>query len=273
MISRLYPRTLALTLIPFLLSGCFVKFREGDVPAPRPSTVTTSQSIGVLVTGELLHKGHPFGSTPQLDDWSEWTLEAYRESGVFSEVTSSIDDSDVRAQVKITYDEEPYSFGQAFIGWLTAWLVPTKNLTRIQVEAEFIDSTGESHGSYEADETLTQWNHLFMIFVFPATNQFTIVKEAMMDLHLEILGQFGKDYQTRTHASLGDRPRRRVPVGDCHIARSRRSSQTQLGCLSPVGRRFRRALPGDTALSPRAARKSPPVGDRRFKSGFALEAR
>ena len=101
-----------------------------------------------------------------LERWRNDTARAYQESGLFSEVRQTTDDSDFRAEVRIL-DKGEYSPVMSFITGFTMFLIPCTATATMTVTTALKDRNGATLGSVEKSEGVTMWMELFLAFAMP----------------------------------------------------------------------------------------------------------
>ncbi len=189
------PKNLIVFLASFLLLSFFcgcASFRSGQ---PRqiskwpPEPTTRKKSISITVSGEasLNEKVQDVNAT-LIKTWSEQTVKAYRESGLFSDVKTGLTKSSLRAEVEII-DQGKANLGLAFLTGLTLYLVPSNATDEFVVKTTIKDQNGKTLGVFERTEAVTMWQQAFLIFAMPFNFPGTIVKDTIYDLNREIINQ------------------------------------------------------------------------------------
>jgi hypothetical protein len=184
------PQALALQLIGLsllvTLCGC-ATFRSGECEveswtAASPQR-TLDKSISVLVAGEASFNGKEAEVTSKiLNVWREQTVRAYRDSGLFTSVTSAPSGTDLRAEIKIE-DRGEGSLAMAFLTGLTLYLIPSKASDALTTTTVFRDQEGKELSRHSKSESIVLWQQLFMLFAMPANNPFSTTKDVIYDLN------------------------------------------------------------------------------------------
>ena len=114
--------------------------------------------------------------------WIEATIEAYRSSGLFSEVRRGISsETDLQAVVRV---RDAVQGSKAF-GYLSArtWLlVPSRERDRIRVRTIFRDRDGAVLGAFRSEETVTTWFQIFLLPLAPFLSRNRVVERVIRDL-------------------------------------------------------------------------------------------
>ena len=150
-------------------SGC-IMYREGHLPPITqwpPDVKQTKPTISLIVSGQSIVNDSA-KEVPQrfLERWRNDTARAYQESGLFSEVRQTTDDSDFRAEVRIL-DKGEYSPVMSFITGFTMFLIPSTATATMTVTTALKDRNGGTLGSFEKSESVTMWMELFLAFAMP----------------------------------------------------------------------------------------------------------
>lgn len=126
------------------LSGC-ASFRSGE-PLPPASWPISKEpgkySISLLVTGEAIVNNER-QDIPQhaIQMWQEAVAKAYKDSGLFSNVTIGAAETDLKAEIHIL-DHGEASIGMAFLSGLTLTLVPANARDEMVVTTTLKDKEG-----------------------------------------------------------------------------------------------------------------------------------
>ena len=150
-------------------SGC-IMYREGHLPPITqwpPDVKQTKPTISLIVSGQSIVNDSA-KEVPQrfLERWRNDTARAYQESGLFSEVRQTTDDSDFRAEIRIL-DKGEYSPVMSFITGFTMFLIPCTATATMTVTTALKDRNGATLGSFEKSEGVTMWMELFLAFAMP----------------------------------------------------------------------------------------------------------
>jgi hypothetical protein len=150
-------------------SGC-IMYREGQLPPIiqwPPDVKQTKPTISLTVTGQSILNDSA-KEVPQgfLERWRNDTVRAYQDSGLFSEVRQTTDDSDFRAEVRIL-DKGEYNPVMSFITGFTMFLIPSTANTTMTVTTVLKDRSGATLGLFQKSEGVTMWMELFLAFAMP----------------------------------------------------------------------------------------------------------
>lgn len=182
-------RRISLVLVVFLsvalLSGC-AAFRSGETKPSEPwpkSKGPGKQSISLLISGES-YIGDMRQDIPQqmIEAWQTAAANAYKESGLFSEVTIGAADTDLRAEIHFL-DQGEANTGMAFLSGLTLTLIPAAGKTEFTVKTTLRDKEGQELGAFEKKETLSFWIQLFLVFVMPFNSPGSVGYDVLYDLN------------------------------------------------------------------------------------------
>lgn len=187
--------TVSMAICAALLSTACAAFRGGELGEVGPLTpsVGNKRSVSVVLTGSLNFNGNTQDANAQLvKAWTDAAVKAYDTSGLFSKVTTGIGDSDVRAEI-FMLDEAKASIPLAFITGLTLYTIPSSATDTLATKTVFKDRTGRVLGTYEKRESVTQWQHLFMIPLLPFKAPVAVVPGVLRDIHTATLAAAQKD--------------------------------------------------------------------------------
>ena len=168
-----------------ILQGCamFSAGKLGPVPPWPAAGGGPSRSVSVVVAVDSAVNGKATDAQPAyIDVCREQTLRAYRDSGLFSQVSSGSAVADRRAEVRIS-DRGEVSTVMAFITGLTLFLVPSSASVELTVSLTVKDQNGRSVGTFVKSEDLTMWQHLTMLFVMPFNSPRSVQDETLYDLN------------------------------------------------------------------------------------------
>ncbi|MBX3306208.1 MAG: hypothetical protein KF751_09130 [Nitrospira sp.] len=173
------------------LSGC-ASFRSGGTPPPASWPISKEpgkQSISLLVTGEAVvnneRQDAPQGA---IQRWQEAVEKAYKDSGLFSNVTIGAAETDLKAEIHIL-DRGEVSKGMAFLSGLTLTLVPANARDEMVVTTALRGKEGQELGTYNEKETMSTWIQFFLIFIMPFNWPNTVGTEMLYDLNRAIIDQ------------------------------------------------------------------------------------
>lgn len=147
----------------------------------------------------------------RLGSWRTQAGKAYEESGLFSAVKYSSEESaDLRADVEIVHRQE-FNETLAFITGLTFGLssivIPQKYSDTFTIATTFKDKEGRVLASFTESETVSTWAQLFLVFAMPfRDSQNATLDAANYDLHRSILERVHqKRLLTATATTQADR--------------------------------------------------------------------
>ena len=172
------------------LAGC-AGFRQGKVSVTSwPLTATRKPSIGLTVTLENSLNGKPIdaGAATLLEKASVQIQELYYESGLFSEVRRTTEDTDLVAIIRIKRSEDG-SLAMAFLTGLTLYVLPSSADITWNVRTEFRDRDGKTLGTIEKTEVVTLWQQLFLFPVMFVKFPIPVIWGAFDDVHRATLVQ------------------------------------------------------------------------------------
>jgi len=187
---------IALLSIGLCTTGC-IAFRSGDL-APvsiKASSLDPKPSIAVTVTG----KWREMQPTPQPLTWSELqrstevVLEAYRESGLFSEVRAGFFEADLRATVELHRVSEPNPF--FIFAIMTLTVIPAYASGDYDMKTTFLNRDLEEIESIERREGVSQWIGLLLAPLAPFWGTGGVYQETVEDLVRSTLAGAGSVLQ------------------------------------------------------------------------------
>jgi hypothetical protein len=185
MTSRRCSFALVVVLSVSSFSGCAAfRSEETQPPASWPmSKGPGKQSISLLVTGEGIVNGAR-RDTPQrmLEIWQEAAANAYKDSGLFSEVKIGAAETDLRAEIHVL-DRGEANLGLAFLSGFTMTLIPSKTEDEMTIKTTLKNKEGQELGTYEKKETISMWIQFFLIFIMPFNWPNTVTTEMLYDLN------------------------------------------------------------------------------------------
>jgi hypothetical protein len=180
---------------PFLQSGC-AAFRTGQLEEIRSWPLlpnTDKKSIAVLVNGKvILGDALKEASQAVMKHWTEYTIKAYRESGLFSSVTAvspgetDSQGADLRAEVDVLEkgrDSEVVSFIWGFISGYTMTIIPANARGDYILETVIKDRNGQTLGSIKKSEGVSFWIQLFLVFLMPTHWPPTVIEQTIVDIN------------------------------------------------------------------------------------------
>ena len=176
---------LCLAVATTIGSGC-ASFRAGLL-APTtdwpPPAAAKKKSISVAVSGTAVISGKATDAPQQMIDlWRQRTWAAYEESGLFSDVRTGLEATDLRAEIRIEDRGDP-NIALAVLCGLTMTLIPVKASDELTMRTVYKDAEGNTLASIEKAETVNTWIQMFLVFVMPAKFPSGVVKGVLTDLN------------------------------------------------------------------------------------------
>jgi len=185
-------RTVALLLALLTTSGC-IAYRSGPLPKGgglKAASEPSEMSIAVLVRVTRTVNGEEREMPDRLrEGWIRATLDAYRESGLFSEVRrGSSADADVQASVRIE-DDVVGSPAFSYLSAMTWLLLPSRSRDQITVMTTYRRREGEILAQLRSKETVTTWFQAFLLPATPFALRDRVVERTIEDLSRATLGR------------------------------------------------------------------------------------
>lgn len=165
---RLFAGLAALAAIPALLSGCMAFPSNAHPEFEGYPSIQGRQIVGALDLEYVQTvNGYP---TDALElDARDFVLrtavEEFHRAGYFARVSSEPALADLNVKIRFS-NEGTYNHVLRLITGATLFLVPNRSTDRFVVEAEATDSSGRSLGVYRLEDSVVQWQSLFLL---PAT--------------------------------------------------------------------------------------------------------
>ena len=192
------PLLIMLALLAIGFGGCASYRNNEHIPVltwPLQNTAQ-KQSINLFVTARswINQKEVPADTVQsfRIGTWRTQASKAYEESGLFSNVKYSSEEStDLRADVEIVHRQE-FNETLAFITGLTFGLssivIPQKHSDTFMIATTFKDKEGRVLASFTRSETVNTWVQLFLVFAMPFRDSQSVTLEAAhYDLHRSVL--------------------------------------------------------------------------------------
>jgi hypothetical protein len=165
--KKLFTALLATSLLT--LTGC-ISYTSGKLaevqPWPPAASAAAKPTVYLKVEGEYLYNDEPRAGGFNQAGLEQLILKQYQDSGLFSRVTTSQQESDLYVRVQVRNHEQASS-AAAFITGLTLFIIPGTASNELNMQTEFMDGSGELVGSVEKQETITTWMQLLLIFALP----------------------------------------------------------------------------------------------------------
>jgi hypothetical protein len=191
MISRRVVFVLVVWMSLSSLNGC-AGFRSGETQPPASWPMSKGpgkQSISLLVTGEELVNGMRHDvSQRTIQHWQDAATNAYKESGLFSDVQTDPAETDLRAEINVLRRED-FSEAGARVSGSTLTLVPARAECEFAVKTTLKNKEGQDLGTFEKKETFSMWIQFFLIFIMPFNWPWTIDTGILYDLHRATISQ------------------------------------------------------------------------------------
>lgn len=180
-------RTALAALVALLLPACasFQGDRLGPVPDVSPPQSKPTVSVAVFGEARLSGEKRDLPRTA-LERYKEATREAYEESDFFSDVRMGLEESDLRAEVKITNSGNP-NYGLAFLSGLTLMIIPAKATDIFEVETSFKDRSGATLGEFSRTEEMDTWIELLLIVAAPFAWPGSVLHDTLVDTNDAVL--------------------------------------------------------------------------------------
>ncbi len=191
--SREFSRHLALVtgVLVIAVGGC-ASFRDGErkpISSWPLHAAEQKQSINLFVNGKIWINDKREPVQPDLlGAWRTVANEAFKESGLFSDVKLSSEDStDLRADIDIEQKgefSEVLAFVTGFTLGLSSIVIPQKSSDTVIIMTTFKDREGHVLASTRQSETVNTWIQLFLVFVMPFRDGQDVTMTAVYsDLH------------------------------------------------------------------------------------------
>jgi hypothetical protein len=191
MVGRHIVFFLALLVSLSSLDGC-AAFRSGETQPPESWPMSKGpgkQSISLLLSGEGFVNGQR-QDIPQrmMQIWEETAAKAYKDSGLFSDVTIGATETDLRAEIQVV-DRGEANMGLAFLSGFTMTLIPSNAHGEYVVKTTLKNKEGQELGTYEKKESMSMWIEFFLIFIMPFNWPNTVITDVIYDLHRATISQ------------------------------------------------------------------------------------
>jgi hypothetical protein len=164
-------------------TGCAM-WRAGELPPLSgwpPSSEPGTKSVSLILSGRLIINGTEKDmELMQLKLWSDVALKQYHQSNLFSDVRLGLEETDLRAEIEVLYDEKV----NLHVFWLSmfSWgLIPSSWSRRFSLTTTLRNAEGDTLGEITLTETVTLWQQTFLIFLLPF--RFPDMTQACSDLH------------------------------------------------------------------------------------------
>jgi len=172
-------------------TGCLA-YRGGRLPeggvdeaAAAVAPSDARKSIAVLIRINHSVNGKPVDLPDYIRDaWLAATLDAYRSSGLFSEVKrGSGSDTDLQAVVRIE-SEVIGSPAFSYLSAMSGLILPSRSRDRLSVRTIYSDGAGAVLGSYRSREVVTTWFQLLLLPAAPFASRNRVVQSTIRDLSI-----------------------------------------------------------------------------------------
>lgn len=162
-------RTALLITSLLTLGGC-ISYTSGKLAEVQPWPPTASSAAKptayLKVEGEYLYNDEPRAGGFNQAGLEKLILKQYKDSGLFSRVSTGQQKSDLYISVKVS-NHETASTAAAFITGLTLFIIPGTASNQLNMQTEILNSSGDLIGSVEKQETITTWMQLLLVFALP----------------------------------------------------------------------------------------------------------
>jgi hypothetical protein len=181
---------LLIVLAASIGSGC-ASFREQTTEPPLwpPATPALRQSIRLVLKHETTINGTR-RNPDVLAVWNNRVLDAYRQSGLFSNVDwlGDVPTADLTGEILIRYRSET-SVLQSIAWGLTLMLYPMQGKEEISVHTVIKDRRGTTLATIEKREELTTWFELLLLFAMPMNAPGATTSRVLYDLQRATLAE------------------------------------------------------------------------------------
>jgi hypothetical protein len=175
-------RTKAYALAVTCLCGC-VAFRAGpsaSISSWPPAAGEARPTVSLLIEPSAEQQAE-IGSVFEV--WRDQTVRAYRESGLFSDVSVGLQPRDMHVQITIR-DQEYFSKTLDALLAMTFGLIPCYIRQNFSVRTEFRARGGETLAMFERAEASETWIQLFLLAVMPfRKSPPSVVSDVIYDLN------------------------------------------------------------------------------------------
>ena len=154
------------TLLLIILANYACLHRSGNLPPVSqwpPQQVATKKSVSLMFTCNFFRGDKKKQvRVKDVDTWSTQTLRVYQESSLFSGVQTSLTETDLRAEVKLTIRDVSNTPLLVLAG-LTLFIIPCREKIEFTLETVFKNQLGDVLFACEKREDLTAL-HTFIEF-------------------------------------------------------------------------------------------------------------
>lgn len=182
-----------LKLITLFVLGLVVScatFREGNVGYQMitPKEASAKKIVSFVVSGQVkMNMDEPVPQNANaLGSWANIVKEEFVSSALFSEVKNNEKPADLFVDINVQNNAR-VNLGLSMVTGLTLYLFPSSATDEFVVEATFKNKAGKEVGKIIKRDSITTWNHLTMIFLFPFKPLAKQVTQCQRDLINSIL--------------------------------------------------------------------------------------
>jgi hypothetical protein len=177
-------RSAMLALVLLVGSAGCVMTRDGDVKPPAQWPPHSNQQAKKSIALHVIEAGSQAISPDGAEDFREQAVKAYSESGLFSSVVTTGEETDLHADITILgYGSDGLSWSGA-ISALTLTMIPGVVSQDLVTNTTYRDRQPKVIGIIEKYARLGFWIQFFLLFAMPFVDgPSTIMNETQYDLH------------------------------------------------------------------------------------------
>ncbi|HEX6532854.1 MAG TPA: hypothetical protein VF019_09525 [Nitrospira sp.] len=202
---------LLLVVLSCLLTSC-IAVRGDDIKIdskwPLEGVIAT-KSVSLSVTGNFSSGTSTEPTNPRAMQLIEGQAQkAYMDSALFSQVSLAKEQSDLKAEVRVTEEGSKALAGiSGFISGFSMGLIPGYVHATLTMETVFKNQAGSEIGSIKKSESVSLWIQLFLVLAMPfKDNPNHVIRDIYYDLNRATLDQALKDgFLFRPYAASANR--------------------------------------------------------------------
>lgn len=177
-------RSAMLALVLLVGSAGCVMTRDGDVKPPAQWPPHSNQQAKKSIALHVIEAGSQAISPDGAEDFREQAIKAYSESGLFSSVVTTGEQTDLHADITILgYGSDGLSWSGA-ISALTLTMIPGVVSQDLVTNTTYRDRQPKVIGIIEKNARLGFWIQFFLLFAMPFVDgPSTIMNETQYDMH------------------------------------------------------------------------------------------
>jgi hypothetical protein len=182
-------------LICLWFSGC-ASFAGGNLKELEavPSAPVKSPRASLAITWSTYLNGvhKPANEHIAAGMGMKHALEAFKETGYFSEVGPTVDNPDVKIKVRIK-DEGKANLGMAMVTGFTLFLIPSSATDLYVMDAEVTNlKTGQTR-SYHLEDSMNYYQQIFLIFIMPFNWPASVVEDVLENMFTHLAVKIHED--------------------------------------------------------------------------------